>query len=428
MKRLLFLLLFFPLICQQSCVKDEKNLFDGSAAERMARALKEYNTILNEAAPNGWLMEYYSLDAGGYTYLCKFETLEGQLNGKVSVASELDVNEVDESLYELKSDQSAILTFNTYNPLFHYFSEPYSGNRNGDRGDYEFTFIKVGTDSIIMHGKKYNDRIVMTPFKGADWKSYLQSLITLREKCDYATFKLFDKGNLVCPVEMDSNERWISFVLSNKTIDQRFIYTATGIKFYEPVEIGAIKYKYFDWDDTNKAFKCSDANAYMKLDIPSDYLFYNDVPGTYKFEFQRVALTTANPTRITRTVTVTEKVPGQTYNVSGIMDGYNFEMRYVRTTGSVGFWVQSIGTYNGNTVGACVINAGYSTYSWGTSYWYKGRWNKRSDDFKIIFEDSHSWDYEVGGLYVVYTANWPGSGTLVPGGNSVFLGIIMTKQ
>ena len=431
MKKLFFIFLLLPLLCMTSCLKEEENLFDGSAAERIAKALTDYNRVLNGAA-NGWLMEYYSIDAGGYIYLCKFETLEGQLNGTVTVGSELDPDETAESLYELKSDQSAVLTFNTFNPLFHFFAEPYSGNRNGLRGDYEFTFVKVDANEIILRGKKHGDRIVMKPF-GSDWKSHLETLAALQEKCSYSTYQLYDKNKLVCPVEIDGDYRWVTFSLENQTIEERFIYTTTGFKFYEPVEIGATTFQFFDWDDSKKEFRCKDpgVDAFFELDIPSDYLFYEDFIGEFTFEFQRVALSNSGP-RYQRPVTVTEKVPGQTYNISGIMDGYDFEMRYNKTTGTVGIWTQAIGIYTvgttDNTVGACVIDAGYSTYSWG-SFWYRGRWNEDTENFKIIFEDSGTWSTApVGGLYVVYTTAWPGSGTLVPGGNSVFLGIVMIKN
>jgi hypothetical protein len=72
---------------------------------------------------------------GGYVYLCKFETLDGRVSGNVTVASDLDTTAVVSSLYELKQDQSAVLTFNTYNALLHYFAEPYSGNNVGLSGD-----------------------------------------------------------------------------------------------------------------------------------------------------------------------------------------------------------------------------------------------------------------------------------------------------
>ena len=58
MKKIIYLLLAVLLFCLQSCVKDEKDLFDLPAAERINAKLQEYSKILQDA-PNGWKMEYF---------------------------------------------------------------------------------------------------------------------------------------------------------------------------------------------------------------------------------------------------------------------------------------------------------------------------------------------------------------------------------
>ncbi|MGG6497602.1 UNVERIFIED_CONTAM: DUF4302 domain-containing protein, partial [Bacteroidetes bacterium 56_B9] len=75
-------------------------------------------------------MDYYPSDGslGGYTLTVVFK------NGKSAIASEISyANDSGESwpagtevtsLYQVKAEQEVILTFDSYNPLLHYWSEP----------------------------------------------------------------------------------------------------------------------------------------------------------------------------------------------------------------------------------------------------------------------------------------------------------------
>lgn len=134
------------LACICSCVNEEADLFDSSAAQRLNQAVTEYTDLL-ENSENGWIMDYYPSDGslGGYTLTVVFK------NGKSAIASEISyANDSGESwpagtevtsLYQVKAEQEVILTFDSYNPLLHYWSEPTdSDNPTGFEGDYEFSF------------------------------------------------------------------------------------------------------------------------------------------------------------------------------------------------------------------------------------------------------------------------------------------------
>ena len=88
MKKIYYILfLLLAGFCFNSCVSEEEDLFDKSAAERMNEALTKYKAILQDD-PQGWVMEFYPSDRsmGGYTYTAKFD------NGKVDMTSELSLN------------------------------------------------------------------------------------------------------------------------------------------------------------------------------------------------------------------------------------------------------------------------------------------------------------------------------------------------
>jgi len=344
MKKILYLLVLIPILCQQSCKFVEENLFDASAAERIAQTIKEYNAILN-SADNGWLMEYYSKDLGGYTYLCKFQTLDGQARGNVTVASELDlkdypVGETVSSLYEVIHDQSVILTFNTYNPIFHYFAEPASGRRNGYNGDYEFVFTDVVSENmIVLRGKKLNDRIVMTPFKGSGWKSYLQDIVALEEQCDFGTYQLNIESDSIGSVFMD--KRKATFSTPDTTIVQRFMYTPSGIKLYEPVTIKDKQLEYFNWNNTDKVFKSvnPDVNVVIALSLPKGYLFYEDILGSFTMRYSTSNAQPANRNR-SLPVTFVQVKKGETFYLKGILSDAdealgNIVVKYNKTRGGI---------------------------------------------------------------------------------------------
>lgn len=153
----------------------------------MNEALTKYKAILQDD-PQGWVMEFYPSDRsmGGYTYTAKFD------NGKVDMTSELSLNSssgdkwpagtVVTSYYRVISEQSALLTFDTYNLLFHFFSEPRgSSDVDGYASDYEFVFMEVSEDRIVLKGKKYGNKMVMTKLTESAG-SYMQKVLDMQEK------------------------------------------------------------------------------------------------------------------------------------------------------------------------------------------------------------------------------------------------------
>jgi hypothetical protein len=114
-----------------SCLKEDKDFFQDSASDRMEQYLVKSKEILKGAA-NGWMMSCYpspTQEFGGYTLFLKFGD-----GDKVTVASELEAaDKTETSLYTVSSNTGPILSFNTYNSMIHYFSEP--RNRDGIGAD-----------------------------------------------------------------------------------------------------------------------------------------------------------------------------------------------------------------------------------------------------------------------------------------------------
>ena len=148
----------------QSCLMEEKQLFDKSPAERMDAYLSEYNALL-ESSENGWLLEYYAEEDqsyGGYPYILKFA--EGQVTAYFQLADDLE--EAKTSYYKVTSDDGPVLTFDTYNEYIHFFATPDIDNYQAYEGDYEFRILDKNEDSseITIQGKRTGNYMKLRKF------------------------------------------------------------------------------------------------------------------------------------------------------------------------------------------------------------------------------------------------------------------------
>lgn len=164
-----------------SCKNEVDDLFDQSAAERIEQAMTDYREALC-SAENGWEMLYFANGGEqGYNLLCKFNE-----DGSVKFAAKNEFSSAGKyaeevSLFEMIADNGPVLTFNTYNTLFHIFADPNDIPSTGEddetgyghEGDYEFVVHEATADQILLKGKKYGISIYLRKLP-ADlaWEDY----------------------------------------------------------------------------------------------------------------------------------------------------------------------------------------------------------------------------------------------------------------
>ena len=170
-----------------SCGNEEEDIFDESSALRTNHAVATYSELLT-SAENGWVMEYFANEEEpGYPMLMKFDK-----SGAVTIAaknhySNNDVYSTEESLYEVIADYGPVLTFNSYNTLFHIFSTPddipdtpieeSDETGLGHEGDYEFVIYEADADHFYMKGKKRGYEINMYKLPADQpWDTYYDKL------------------------------------------------------------------------------------------------------------------------------------------------------------------------------------------------------------------------------------------------------------
>lgn len=175
-----------------ACSRDEESLFDKPAAIRAQEAITNAFDVLT-SNETGWEMAYFpnlEASAKGYNMVLKFSK-----NGNVSVTAKNSATTNNKimtdsaSTWAVKSDYGPILTFDTYNDVFHAFSDPKEDGA-GHLGDYEFLILKATPELVLLKGKKHSAYSVMRPMKTTDLTAYFAA-------CEKMQSKLFGNNNIV---------------------------------------------------------------------------------------------------------------------------------------------------------------------------------------------------------------------------------------
>ncbi len=258
-----------------SCSPETENIFGESAAIRLQKSVVGYTEIL-ESNTRGWAMDFYPGQRveGGIAYTAQFK------DGKVTLRCEraIDYSELiykseyqygagDEvtSGYTVKSENSVLLTFDTFNALIHYWSQPFGLQAAGYASDYEFTFLSACADSVVLRGKKYDNRMCLYPLS-QEPKTYIGQVASMRSKLSgIPRHRLVADGQTVI---INCSDNHLKFNEGGINHDIPFIYTATGIRFYQTVKIRGIVMNEMTFDAASQELRTADG----RLVIPAPTL------------------------------------------------------------------------------------------------------------------------------------------------------------
>ena len=202
-----YFLLIAILAVTVACSRDEESLFDKPAAIRAQEAIDNAIDVLT-SQKNGWEMAYFPLSestaelaAKGYNIVLRFDK-SGYVSATAKNATTTQNKMVTDtaSTWAVKSDYGPILTFDTYNDVFHAWSDP-EPDGAGLMGDYEFLILKATPEVIVLKGKKRASYSVMRPMKNADLASYFAATENMM-----AT--LFGNNNIVA-LNQDGNRKYL---------------------------------------------------------------------------------------------------------------------------------------------------------------------------------------------------------------------------
>ncbi|MDE6741812.1 MAG: DUF4302 domain-containing protein [Muribaculaceae bacterium] len=260
MKKSIYLAAFATLALT-ACDSDSDRIFDQSAADRLEQYKKDYADVLT--ADGGlWTMEYFSNEEEpGYLFVMKFDE-----DGSVMIGANHKwiggTYKEETSLWKMIADNGPVLTFNSYNSLFHIFSDPANitgsdaptGDQGedinetgyGHNGDYEFQVMEVSEDGKTMRllGKKRLYDIYLRRLDATtDMKEYMDDYKHLESSLfskEINNLRFTDADGETYMVNGCYSGIMSIYPETGDAVDQthsaNFIITNSGIRFMEPLE------------------------------------------------------------------------------------------------------------------------------------------------------------------------------------------------
>ena len=322
-----------------SCSKEQEDFFDESASARMANTISKAKSILRNSE-YGWEFEYYpdrDLSYGGLVYIVKFDSLDA------TVTCTLVPDSTVTSYYKITNDNGPVLTFDTYNPLMHYFATPSSSEYEAKDGDFEFVIDQMTDDEIVLYGKRTRNTM------------YLRKLKYSPE--EYAAKTIANMDNFILSVHgrMGTAELNGTFNLNNKSLEIingsdtttcYFAFNDMGIRLYEPLELGGMKAHSFAFNAEANTLTCLDAGSesIVLQGVPhgDGFLSYSQCAGDYKLSYNKGKMDVM-------VSLVPHRIDG-TYLLRGLSSEYELVLNYDFNTGELFLAPQMIGILDNKAV------------------------------------------------------------------------------
>ena len=344
--KLSLLLLALPLL-MTSCLKEDNEVFGESSSKRLQQALEEARTVLR-SSENGWVMDYYIGDDssyGGYAFTVKFDSLT------VTASSELSKG-ASTSYYKLTTDNGPVLTFDTYNDVFHALATPSAGNYEGNHADYEFQIVSATPELVVMRGRRTNNYVYLHPLTTTS-EEYLAKVANTEKKFIVASLSTEIDGKNVS-AEFDINNRQVAFYSttdSTYSSNCAFTFTDTGVRFNTPVEAFGKTLSNLSFDPETMSFTSNDKGSeqlVIKGLLPADYVYYDQIPGDYVFRYQIPDGEKYVDMDVDVTLTPTEDQSG--FVMNGVIDGYGITLNYDKAKGILYMVPQPLGKVSSGNV------------------------------------------------------------------------------
>lgn len=359
----------------QSCLFEQKDIFEESSSLRLSNTMDEaWNTLV--ASEKGWLFEIYpegSQSYGGYAFICKFN--EDQT---VDVYTELSNQPAvpATSYYKMTNDNGPVLIFDTYNEYIHFFSTPSSSAYQAYQGEFEFVICDIQEDLIKVRGSKTGNIMYLRKFDGSP-AEYIEKLNARNDAMLMSGFKGTAAGKeLTAAIDLDN--RQVEFTYGEESEEIAYTVTPEGFRLYKPFEFEGGEIVRFSVADDSKTVTVTEGSINgTKFDsvFPEGYRMYEDYAGNYIFKFIQAGTTPRE-----YPVTLEPAGDGVTYNMVGVSDAYDLKLTYSKAKGNLTLATQMIYDkskngellmYNGKYLGLTALapsnaagSSGYLTYDY----------------------------------------------------------------
>lgn len=259
MKKIFFYIMFAVAgLSLQSCLHDDDEIFDKSAAERINEAVANAKEVLT-SSQEGWVMHYYvgqEYAYGGLNLAMKFTDGKVQMYNETAQNSDGSYKSVV-STYKITRDQGPVLAFDTYNDLLHVYGDPAGSGPtdvDGWEADYEFVIMNISEDqnTITLQGKKFHNTIVLERLT-RPVAEYFDAATKMAESLTNAGVLAYTVGDKKAKFYPGSSEYSVKYVDDKGEAASLTVpYTSTdkGILFNEPIELFGDTLKGINTKDT----------------------------------------------------------------------------------------------------------------------------------------------------------------------------------
>ena len=285
MKRYIILLITLSLVA--SCSYKEEDTFDQKPADRMTNVLETYKNTLEE--DTYWQLSYFPKvsrrflglprmdhSIGGYNIFLKFK------DGKVSASAEFMPNNDEYTTYFSYQNTEAItLSFDTYNDVLHHFYQTSGQFPNARGGDVELEILKPIDNGFSIVGRSSATKMALIKFIG-NREEYLSKVRANTEVLKDKGLNATQIGGKTVSMILFPSYRQLVFSYDGENIQQAFVVTDKGIKFFEPVTINGLSLSELYFNDTKTALISPDNSVTITLQAAP--LQITDTPKKIQFE------------------------------------------------------------------------------------------------------------------------------------------------
>ncbi|MFD2598034.1 DUF4302 domain-containing protein [Sphingobacterium corticis] len=266
----IILIILFLALGLGSCTRLEDPIFEDNASARVQADVDLARSSLRSHA-DWWRIKYYpssNREFGGYNIFAKFVS-----DSEVILTSDIDSDNTTSS-YAVISETGALLTFNGFNKIIHYFTEPGidSGKGAADsglKGDFEFIVLESTTDSITLKGKKSGNIMVMEPIRGNGEE------VVIQYRRSAAMVDAFNGYRMLLPSgkieSLTKSERTFRLTSNANSSIMSYRPTLEGFELYSPYEIENVSFKtlkYVQPDATYPEGHFTDESGSIKIFAP----------------------------------------------------------------------------------------------------------------------------------------------------------------
>ena len=384
------------LLSLTACQKDQDDVFAESSSVRLEAYMEKVRSLLQDSS-NGWLMSYVP---GSTEATCYFGLVF--TDQTVTAYSQSDPANGVTSPYKFTEDNSAMLSFDSYNSVLHYYATADSDHYQARGGDFEFVIMNVTDERITLKGRRSHNLCYLDKLSEAP-STYLQKMNDAESALAIVAFEGVVKGGLVEGF-LDASSHTISIgrkgAESAEMVSARYMVVAGGIHLNSPITFNGVSFSDFVYDDAAGTFTGS--GIVFKKIIPEGFVSYKDFLGKYTF--------TWNSGSRNFQVELVELDKDKTFKLKGFSTYFEPVIGYNGAMGYLTWNTQAIGVNGSNTVMLCAWDSEAGYLTWNTDVGLEGRAvDNTVAAFTISWNSNGAWENYTNDSWLIWQLDANGS-------------------